>query len=162
MSTDILTPWSIVLSEKLTDRQLLKKFPAFYKTRKFIITFTTARHLSLFWATSIQSMPYQPTSRSSILILSFHLRLSLPSGLLPSGFPTKTLYTPLFSPIALHTLFTSVFLNWSPNQIKVTKLSVHGVSFRNTPICMLTVKFHFKKNCRKNVIYLSSHLGHCF
>ena len=28
-----------------------------------------------------------------------HLRLGLPSGLLPSGFPSKTLYKPLFSPI---------------------------------------------------------------
>ena len=34
----------------------------------------------------------------SILILS-HLRLGFPSGLLPSGFPTKTLYVPLLSPI---------------------------------------------------------------
>ena len=33
------------------------------------------------------------------LILSSHLRVGLPSCLFPSGFPTKTLYTPLLSPI---------------------------------------------------------------
>ena len=40
---------------------LVKKFPAFYVTRRFITTFTRARHPSLFfWATSIQSMPAIP------------------------------------------------------------------------------------------------------
>ena len=48
--------------------------------------------------TSIQSIPPHPTSWRSILILSSHLGLGLPSCLFPSGFPTKTLYTPLFSP----------------------------------------------------------------
>ena len=46
----------------------------------------------------IQSIYPHPTSWLSILI-STHLRLGLPIGLLPSGFPSKTLYTPLSSPI---------------------------------------------------------------
>jgi hypothetical protein len=43
----LLTPWSRVLPEKLKRPELLKKFPAFYGTRRFIIAFTRARHLSL-------------------------------------------------------------------------------------------------------------------
>ena len=36
-----------VLLEKLTGSQLVKKFPEFYATRRFITSFTSARHLSL-------------------------------------------------------------------------------------------------------------------
>jgi hypothetical protein len=60
--TYLLTLWSRVLSEKLTDLQLVKKFPAFYGTRKFITTSTGARHLSLSLDSSIQSIPPHPTS----------------------------------------------------------------------------------------------------
>jgi hypothetical protein len=42
-------------------------------------------------------MPHT-TSQRSILMLSSHLRLGLPSDLLPSDFPTKTLYAPLVFP----------------------------------------------------------------
>ena len=94
-----LTPWSRVLLEKLAGFQLVKKFPAFYGTRRFIIAFTSDRHLSLSSASSIQYILPHPTSWRSILILPFHLRLGLPSGLFPSGFPIKTLYTPLPYPI---------------------------------------------------------------
>jgi len=69
--------------EKLTDFQLVKKFPAFYGTRKFITTFTSDRHLSLSWTSSIQSITPHPTAWRSIVILSSHLRLGLPSGLFP-------------------------------------------------------------------------------
>ena len=79
--------------------QLVKKFRAFYGTRRFITALTSVRHLSLSWASPIQSTYPHPTSWRSILILSTHLRLCLPSGLFPSGFPTKTLYAPLSSPI---------------------------------------------------------------
>jgi len=47
----------------------------------------------------VQSIYPHPTSWRSILIVSTYLRLGLTSGLLPSGFPTKTLYTPLSSHI---------------------------------------------------------------
>ena len=40
-----------------------------------------------------------PTSWRSILILYSHLPLGLPSGLFPSGFPTKNLFTSLLSSI---------------------------------------------------------------
>ena len=97
--TDLPTPWCRVLLEKLTGLKLIKKFPAFHGTRRFITAFTSVRHLSLSWASPIQSIYPHPTSWRSILILSTHLRLGLPIGLFPSGFPTKTLYTPLSSPI---------------------------------------------------------------
>jgi hypothetical protein len=49
-------------------------------------------------ATSVQSMHPHPMSCKFILILSSHLTLGLPSGLLPSGLPTENLYAPLLSP----------------------------------------------------------------
>jgi hypothetical protein len=97
--TYLLTPWSRVILEKLTGLQLVKKFSAFYGTRRFLTALTSARHLSLFWASPIQSSHPHLTSWRSILKLSSHLRLGLPSGLFPSGFPTSTVYTPLPSHI---------------------------------------------------------------
>ena len=91
--TYLLTPWCRVLLEKLTGLQLVKKFPAFHVTRRFITALTSVRHLSLSWARPIQSIYPHPTSWRST-----HLSLGLPSGLLPSGFLSKTLYTPISSP----------------------------------------------------------------
>jgi len=51
--------------EELTGSQLVKKFTAFYGTQKFVTAFTSARHLSLSWARSIQSTPPQITSWSN-------------------------------------------------------------------------------------------------
>jgi len=71
----LLTPCSRALFEKLICSQLVEKFPAFYRNRRFIAAFTRSRHLSLSWARSIQSISSHPTSGRSILILSSHLRL---------------------------------------------------------------------------------------
>ena len=89
ISTYLLTSWCRVLLEKLTGLQLVKNFPAFHGTRRFITALTSVRHLSLSWASPIQSIYPHPTSCRSILILPNNLRLGLPSGLLPSGFPSK-------------------------------------------------------------------------
>jgi len=80
--------------------QLVKNFPAFPGTRTFITALTSVRQLFLSWASPIQSIYPHPTSWRSILILHTHLRLGHPSGLFPSGFPTKNLYTP---PLLTHT-----------------------------------------------------------
>jgi len=72
-----------------------QEIPAFYGTRRFITACTSACQLSLSWVSSIQSIPPQPTSWRSILILSSYLCLGFPGGVCPSGFHTRTLYTPL-------------------------------------------------------------------
>ena len=95
--TYLLTPWCRVLLEKLTGLQLVKKFPAFHGTRRFITALTSLRHLSLSWASPIQYIYPHPSSWRSILILSTHLRLGLPSGLLPFGFPPRPYTLPLLT-----------------------------------------------------------------
>jgi hypothetical protein len=47
IAEETVTPWSRVLLEKLTVTQLAKKFPAFYRTRVFIIVFKRLHHPSL-------------------------------------------------------------------------------------------------------------------
>ena len=84
-----LTPCSRVLLEKLIGSQPVKKFPAFYGTRRFITAFTRPRHLSLSWASWIQSTPPRPTAWGSILILSSHLRLGLQVFSFPQVSPPK-------------------------------------------------------------------------
>ena len=82
----------------------------------FITPLTSVRHLFLSSASPIQSIYPHPTSSRSILILSTHLRLGLPSGLLPSGFPSKNLCTPSPHPYAPHAQPISFFLILSPAQ----------------------------------------------
>ena len=130
--TYLLTPWCRVLLEKLTGLQLVKEFPAFHGTRRFITALTSVRHLSLSGASPIQSMYPHPTSWRSILILSTHLRLGLPNGLFPSCFPTKTLYTPLSLPIRATCQAHLILLDF----ITRTKLGEEYRSFSSS-LCIL-------------------------
>ena len=116
----------------LNGLKLVKKLPAFHGTCRFITAFTSLRHLSLSWASPIQSIYPHPASWRSILIFT-HLRLGLPSGLLLSGFPTKTLYTPLSSPIRATCPAHLILLDF----ITRTILGEEYKSFSSSPCSLL-------------------------
>ena len=125
-----------IILQKLTRSQLVKKFPAFYGTRSFITASTSARHLSISWASSIHSITPHPTSWRSILILYSHLLLGLQSGLFPSGFPTNTLYTSSLSSIRATCPPILFFCILSPEQYFVSNTyhkAPHYVVF-STPL----------------------------
>jgi len=63
--------------------------PPFFGTQMFITEFTSTRHPSLSWARSIHYI-HHTTYWQTILLLSSHLCLGLPSGLFPSGFLTES------------------------------------------------------------------------
>ena len=119
--------------------QLIKKFSAFYGTRKFITVLTSARHLSLSWANYIHSPQPLPTSWRSILILSSHLRLGLPSGLFPSGFSTLTLCTHLPSSIRATCPAHLILLDF------ITR-TILGEEYRSLSSSLCIGLFHYKNN----------------
>ena len=74
--TYLLTPWSGVLLEKLTGSAASQEIPRIFGTRMFITVLTSARHLSLSWAKSIQSsqpppspLPENPSGITIIIII---------------------------------------------------------------------------------------------
>jgi len=95
----LLTPRCTVILQKINGLQLSKKFPVFHGIRTFITALTIVRQISLSWTSPIHSIFPHPTFWRYILILSTHLGLGRPNGLLLSGFPTKTLYTSLATAI---------------------------------------------------------------
>jgi len=81
--------------EDFQDFQQVKKLPPFYETRRFI----TAVICPYPEKARPSPQPHHTLSWRSILILTSHLRMGLPSDLFPSRFLTKTLHTPLLSHI---------------------------------------------------------------
>ena len=77
------------------------------------------------------------TSWRSTLILSSHLRLGLPSGLFLSGFRTKTLYTPLLSPLRVICLAHLILLDFIARKKlseEYRSLSSSLCSFLHSPV----------------------------
>ena len=148
----LLTPCCRVLLEKLTGLQLVKKFPAFHGTWRFITALTSVCHLSLSWARPIQSIYQHPTSWRSILILSTHLRLGLPSGLFPSGFPTKT---PIHPHLLTHT-------RHMPNPSHSSRFyHPHNIGWGVQGLQLLTIKNQYTTKCYKQTKEVSACKGLC-
>jgi len=129
----LLTPWSRVILKKLIGFQPVKKIP----------------HIS--WNLKVHRCPppipilsqlnpvHTPTSHflKIILILSSHLCLGLPSRLFASGFPTKTLYIPVLSPIHTTCPTHLILLDFITQTVlgeKYRSLSSSLCSFLHSPV----------------------------
>ena len=130
-----LSPWSRAFPEKLPSSHVVKKFPALYETRKFITAFN-ARHLSLYWAISIQFMPSIPLPEDSseycppIYAWVFYV-VSFPqvSPLKPCMHLPSPPYVPHSTPLSFFTI-------WPPEQHVVSSTdqsAPHYVVF-STPL----------------------------
>jgi hypothetical protein len=126
-------------------------FPAFYGTRRFYTEFTRAFHLFLSWARPIQSTSPHPNSKISILILSTHLRLALPSGI----FPTNNLHALLFPhsgymPGPRHSPWLD-YSNYTWRRVQITKLLIMQLS----PLSRHLISLRFKYPPRKIKVRIS-------
>ena len=129
--TYLLTPWCRVLLYKLTGLQLVKKFPAFHGTRRFITALTSVRHLSLSWASPIQSIhtSYLLEIRPNIIHPSTPRSLQWHPSL---RFPHQDPIHPLSSPIRVTCPAHLILLDF----ITRTKLGEEYKSFSSS-LCNL-------------------------
>jgi len=124
--TCLLTPWSRALLEKLTGFQIVKKFPAFYGTRRFITALTSVRHLSYPGPARSSPIPEDPSLYYHVIyawvsqVVSYP-QISLPNSCIRLSFP----------PYALHVPPISFFSIWWPEQhwvkSKVPEACVHDL-----------------------------------
>ena len=73
-----VTPWCIVLVQKLKVPQVVENFPEFYRIRKFMPVFTKARNLSQFWSRLIfVFVILSSTIRTPVCFTSFRVILNI-------------------------------------------------------------------------------------
>ena len=93
-----LTPCSLILLEKLMVSRLFRTFCVYYGIQTCITVFRRACHLPLSRPRSIKSPAPSNFLKTHFNIIAQSTR-SLPSGSVPSGFPTKTVYAAHLFPI---------------------------------------------------------------
>ena len=158
----LLIPWCRVLLEKLAVLQLVKKFPAFDETRRFITALTSVLHLTLSLDIPMQSTDPYHTSCRSILILSTHLHQSFPSCLFPSGLSTKNLYETLSFPIRATCPAHLILLDFTTDTILGEVYRSHSSSLYillHSPVISSLLGPNILRNIifSKAICFLSSH-----
>ena len=133
----LLTAFSRVLLEKLTGLQVVKKFPTLYETRRCITAFTSARRMSLSLASSIQSIPIHTISWRSILILSSHPHLGLPSGFFLQVSPPEPCIRLSSHPYVLHAPPISFFSHQLREQLRQSLKSLPTRKFEEQAILLI-------------------------
>ena len=130
-NTYLLTPRCRVLLEKLTGLQLVEKFPAFHGVRRFITALTSVRHLSLSWASPIQSIHPHPN------LLEIHPNIIHPSTprspwwYLSLRFPHQDPIHPLSS--SIHAKCQAHFMLSTYNKILKTKMKLNFSKTQSVP-----------------------------
>jgi hypothetical protein len=155
-------------SWEANSRRAIQKLPNILQNPKLISMFTKALHWSLPSARWIHSIPIHLISLRSILILSPHLRLSIPSRFFPSGSLNKILYAFLFSlPFLLHVLPShppwpdhSNYIWWGVQGMKLPIMQFYPASYYFIPfgpdilntLFLNTLSLYFTpiQNCKQN------------
>jgi len=146
--TYLLTPFCRVL-QKLTGFQLVKKLPALCGTRSFITAFTSARNLSLSWASSIRFMhpshfleihfniilPFTPGCKCKLLLLLLSSSSSSSSAATSIFYankcPTRCNYTQFILSVSCSTCF-----GWFLHPSSGPQIAVSTVSGASQPLLL--------------------------